>query len=180
MATKTLEGGPQVRGHNFNVALAYYGRILNFELRNTGNPDLAQDLTQEAVLKLGTRPNLIRVDERTIGYVFRTARSVLVDHLRRQKNRVITLDDPSLVLVAEDNPLAHALSEERRETLHHAIDQLPPLQRQTVTTRFIEEKDTGEVAAAMGCPRVTVSTRTRKALARLSRAPQLAEYRRII
>jgi RNA polymerase sigma-70 factor (ECF subfamily) len=67
---------------------------------------------------------------------------------------------------------------ERAERLRALIDALPDPYRSTLIQRFYAERSVGEIAAAKGVPRATVSTQLRRALERLR--AQLARQRDLL
>lgn len=67
---------------------------------------------------------------------------------------------------------------ERAERLRTLIDALPEPYRSTLVQRFYAERTVGEIAAAKGVPRATVSTQLRRALERLR--AQLARQRDLL
>jgi RNA polymerase sigma-70 factor (ECF subfamily) len=68
---------------------------------------------------------------------------------------------------AEPSPEALALSSERREALIEALGELDERDRSVLTCRYLLDLSEEETAAALGCRRGTVKSRTSRALARL-------------
>ncbi len=59
-------------------------RFLGFLLNRVGDPDLAEDLLQTAVLQALRRAETLRDDERVVAWIYRILRNVLTDHRRRE------------------------------------------------------------------------------------------------
>ncbi len=76
--------------------------------------------------------------------------------------------EPLLAEADAGDPVAAALTRERRAELVRGLAQLPEAQRQVVTFRYLLDLDEAEVAAVLGWPRGTVKSRLHRALRRLS------------
>ena len=72
----------------------------------------------------------------------------------------------------DDTPEATVLSEEIRQTVNQAIEQLPEDLRTAIVLREIEGLSYEEIAAAMDCPVGTVRSRIFRAREAIDRALQ--------
>jgi RNA polymerase sigma-70 factor, ECF subfamily len=76
---------------------------------------------------------------------------------------------------AEPSPEALALSSERRGALIEALGELDERDRSVLTCRYLLDLSEEETAAALGCRRGTVKSRTSRALARLRERGRIEE-----
>src|SRR5579864_1610754 len=65
----------------------YDHEVLRLALKLVGSPEEAQDLYQEAFLKVYRSLALFRFDSRFSTWLYRVVMNVCLDHLRRQKTR---------------------------------------------------------------------------------------------
>ena len=152
---------------------AHHRDLLRWVHRLTGDADLAEDVAQEALIRLvetggGERPRSARA------WLFRVAMNLVRDHARRQDTvRRLT---PPLEMVSLDTP-ERAL--ERAETIRQvraALDRLPPRDRELLMMR-----ESGfryrEIAEVIGVKTESVPTLAMRALARFRTAYEGGEAR---
>jgi len=136
----------------------------------TGSAGEAEDAAQDGFLRAyraldrfqpGSpfRPWLVRI----VGNAARSRRA----WLRRRPTSPLELafGVPQTDRLAEPEAVAMA-AEDRRELLA-AIDRLRPAERQVIVCRYFLQLTEEETAAALGCPRGTVKSRSSRALAHL-------------
>jgi RNA polymerase sigma-70 factor (ECF subfamily) len=110
--------------------------------------NLAEDLTQEALLRL------LRCQQRgqplTRAYLYRVCQSVLYDHLRQRAREPSCqpLDAYCCVAIAE----VGFQQAEDRVFLEQALGQLRPLERTIVAMHHLEEQPFEVIAATLGIP----------------------------
>jgi len=110
--------------------------------------NLAEDLTQEAILRL------LRCQQRgqplTRAYLYRVCQSVLYDHLRQRAREPSCqpLDACCCVAIAE----VGFQQAEDRVFLEQALGQLRPLERTIVAMHHLEEQPFEVIAATLGIP----------------------------
>jgi RNA polymerase sigma-70 factor (ECF subfamily) len=71
------------------------------------------------------------------------------------------------LLARGPSPSAQAMLNERRARVHAAMESLPPLDREVLVLRYLEQLSPVEIAEVLGTTRGAVSTRHTRALARL-------------
>lgn len=120
------------------------------------DPDLADDLVQEALAKALKNSDKIRDHAALDAWLFRILSNCWHDHFRRQRDMV----------EIEENDHVHELTPERlhatQEIVHsvrNAIGELPMGQRQVVTLVDLEGFSYAEVAEILGIPAGTVMSR---------------------
>jgi RNA polymerase sigma-70 factor (sigma-E family) len=127
-----------------------------------GDPQTAQDLTQEAFYKLLLHWRKVSQYERPGAWVRRVAirLAMRVRHVRTGSIEVATQGD-----IAQDMT--------RRVDVREALRRITPLQRAAVVLFYYEDRPVQEIASMMDCSEGTVKTHLHRARARL--APMLGE-----
>ncbi len=151
-------------------------------LRLTRNPADAEDVRQEAFLKVITRleqfagtPGENRDDLRA--WVSRIAANASIDVIRKRRDgRLLSLEEPdsagdetlgSHVTACEDNPEERFARREMRKMMTDAITQLAPDLRQVCLLRDVLQYSTQEVAERLGISAMAVRLRLFRAHRRL-------------
>ena len=133
--------------------------------------DAAEDIVQEAFLRLARRAGNIDAVERAPAYLRSIVLNLARDHnrrglvsLRHQATRGRDVD------VDVDASVADQLvrSEEHAKVLD-AVRQLPHRQRDCITLRYFEELPLDEIAATLGLSVNTVKTHLQRGMAALDR-----------
>jgi RNA polymerase sigma-70 factor (sigma-E family) len=138
----------------------------------TGDRHLAEDLMQEAFLRVGSR--LRHVSPETFGpYVRRTVVNLARSHFR--KNGVRNKYAPKVETEAEQR--RRSLEDggtdfETREELWAMLQDLPARQREAIVCRFYLDMSESETADALGISLGTVKSSTSRGLAALRAAMQ--------
>jgi RNA polymerase sigma-70 factor (ECF subfamily) len=157
--------------------------IYRFALHVTGNPSIAEDVTQEVFMTLIREPKRFDPARGTLGgFLFGIARN----HLRKrweQERRLVPfagdaddLDDLLSRTAASSNGNGHShrpvhlvrdefTSLETVGRVRKAISTLPENYREVVILCELEEMSYEEVASALGCPVGTVRSRLHRARA---------------
>ena len=124
------------------------GSVYRYALRLTRRPDLAEDLTQETLLRGWRNRQKLRDERAARVWLFRITTNLWTDQLRRRRFRPEALDtEPPC-----SRPLPTAVSDER-ESLRMALaamDELPPRQRQVLHLVTCENMAHTEVATILG------------------------------
>ncbi len=136
----------------------------------THDGGLADDLAQEAYLRLYTAKGPFANDEHRRRYLFRIASNLLTDHWREARRATLQLDDALL----ERSP--HAALRERppdldtRRDLSRALGGLAPRERQIVWLAHVEHLSHRDIAAVAGVGEASVRVLLFRARQRLARA----------
>lgn len=158
----------------------------HFALRHLRTPELAQDVVQEAFVRVVQNAPEFKHEARFTTWLYTILRNLCIDHLRKRALRKHpSLDEPAPG--SEDGPSlgertadAHANVEreatatELRARIAAAVDALPDDQRDVFLMREVANLPFKEIATVMGVPENTVKSRMRYALERMQQA--LAEY----
>ena len=149
----------------------YRGRIYRYLLRQSGDPDAAQDLYQEVWARVIRARAEYRPTGRFAGWLFQVARNCLADRARQAQRRPgdVWHEDLDGQPLADGGrgPEADRALDEIAARLRVALDELPPEQREA----FLLHQESGltleEIGRLAGVGRETIKSRLRYAVARL-------------
>jgi RNA polymerase sigma-70 factor (ECF subfamily) len=162
----------------------YKRPLFTFVLRLNGDRHRAEDLLQEVFVRLIEHAHSYEGSARVKTWLYRIARNLSIDEMRRGKHRRhASLDaserdgqDNLHQRVADAAPAAdrRAASGQLKDRIAQAIAGLPQDQREVFLLRQVEQLSFKEIAEITTCSENTVKSRMRYALARLQSA--LSEY----
>jgi RNA polymerase sigma-70 factor (sigma-E family) len=143
---------------NRGPALYRYGYLL------TGNHHDADDLVQDALIKLRSRWSRVVRQDDPIGYVRTTMARLHISAWRRRREtpRAALPEEP-----AADRALDLVETSAQSKEIWAALATLPPRQRAVIVLRFYEHLSDAEIAAVLGVSHGTVRGQASRALARL-------------
>lgn len=143
-------GGDRVAARSLTARLT--PRVLSLALRMLGDRAEAEDVAQEAMVRLWKIAPDWRAGEAKIStWLYRVAANLCTDRLRRRRG--VGLEDAfgDGAEIADDEPRAedrlHA--EYRAQALRDALQELPERQRQAVVLRHLEGLSNPEIADVM-------------------------------
>lgn len=153
----------------FDILVArYQHKIIKLVTRYVRDPSEAMDVAQEAFLKAYKALPGFRGDSAFYTWMYRiainTAKNYLVSAKRRPVDYDLDLQDPEQYemhgrLKTTDTPEHMVLTEEIRQTVNRAIEELPEDLRTAIMLREIEGMSYEEIANTMECPVGTVRSR---------------------
>jgi RNA polymerase sigma-70 factor, ECF subfamily len=169
----------------------YQGPLYNFALRHLRNPSSAEEVVQDAFVRLVQNAADFKHEARFSTWMFTIVRNLCIDQIRKASlRRHPSLEErkrtgagagegegPTLGEQTADsraNVERSAVQTEIRERLMQAVDQLPDEQREVFLMREVSNLPFKEIAEIVGIPENTVKSRMRYALERLQAA--LSEY----
>jgi RNA polymerase sigma-70 factor (ECF subfamily) len=136
--------------------------LVRYAFRRLRNIHDAQDIVQEVLVNVFTKPkpgpNAV-----AIAYLFRCVDNAAIDLLRKRKNISVPLgDDDAAAAVSErKNPLEEAIVAEEMGRAEEMLNRLPVEQAETIRLRVFDGLRLDEIAAVLGCPIDTISSRLR-------------------
>lgn len=153
------------------VALYRYGYVL------TGNHHDADDLVQDALIRLRAHwSRLSRRDDPT-GYARTTMTRLHISAWRRRRREWLTAAVPEAG--ATDPEMDRVEAAEAAAALRTALALLPPKQRAVLVLRYYERLTDEEIASTLGVSRGTVRSQAFRGLEKL-RANGVAEVQGVI
>ncbi len=156
-----VDGYHQAQRRMFDL---YQNRVLSLMIRMTGDREEAQDLVQDAFMRVLARIGDFRGDSALGTWIHRVAVNEALQKLRRKRRRKRIFDD-----AVEDisKPTTHSEDPSQRMDVRYAIDDLPPRMRQMVELRYYSGLTYEEIADELGVSKGTVGSKLHKARQRL-------------
>ena len=151
----------------------YEKQVYNFAYRLTGNYDDANDVAQDAFLRVFNAIGSFRGDASFSTWLFRITTNVFLDERKRAKahpqaslDEYLELGESSVARqIVDPSPTPEVVLEEseRAQILSKAISDLPEYQRAMVTLYHSQQKSYEEIAEIMDLPIGTVKSRLNRA-----------------
>jgi len=145
----------------------YRARIFSFILRMVKNHEEANDVAQEVFVKLYRSLDTYDPSRNFSSWLFKIAQNMAIDHLRKQRTDIVSLDEPMetetseyRIQVASSNlsPDRELEGLEVGEALEVAIEELEPSYRSAILLRHVEGRSYDEIADILELPLGTVKT----------------------
>lgn len=160
------------------IAVAHRARVYRTALHLLGDPDTADDVTQDVFVRLQASLPGFRGESGLGTWLYRVAVNLSLDRLRARRRRTHDLritpetHHPTLSVDSTEGEFDRArLSADLRAAIHR----LPADQQQVIALRFFDGRSYAEIARLTNLPTGTVASRVFRALARLGADPQLNE-----
>lgn len=160
-------------------------RIYNLCYRFVGKLDQAEDLTQEAFIKIFRNlGNYSPESGNFVTWIVSVTRNLLIDHYRQSKSERMTVSIDQPLEADEDftlldtlpadrpSPQAEVEQKEQAALLHRALKQLSPDLREAVILRDLEELTYEEIAVVLKIPDGTVKSRINRGRVELAKCIQ--------
>ena len=150
------------------LVLKYQHKIVKLIMRYVRDPTEALDVAQEAFIKAFRAAPSFRGDSAFYTWMYRIAINTAKNHLvaagRRPLDYDLDLQDPEhyeihAKLKDVDTPEGLVLTDEIRQTVNQAIENLPEELRTAIMLREMEGMSYEEIAQTMECPVGTVRSR---------------------
>lgn len=141
---------------------AYQGMIYNLALRYCADPTRAEDLAQEALLKIATKLHTFRGRSSLKTWIYQVAVNSFRSRLRKRRLDTRSLDEESGPREPVDqtvSPEDRAYGSELNQQLARALARLPEAFREAVVLRDVEGLSYREIAEILGCRPGTVRSR---------------------
>lgn len=122
-------------------------RVYRFTLRLTHDAHLAEDLTQEALLRAWAKRQQLRDDRAARVWLFQIAANLWRDHLRRARSPVAqTVALPLHAISRDAAPDGMAAEKDEVRSVLAALDRLPNRQREALYLHACEGLSVAEIA----------------------------------
>lgn len=147
-------------------------RLLAFALPFAEDADDAHDLVQETWQRVFHARRSYAGTGTLIGWILAVSRSVCLNAVKRRSARKTR---PTHATIGDEPARPDELLEgdEVRRTLHLAVMDLPPRERDVVWLRFLHQLSTRETAEQLGCAEGTVKATLNHAMKKLHTAMQV-------
>jgi RNA polymerase sigma-70 factor (ECF subfamily) len=133
-------------------------RLRAFLRRRVRDDATADDLTQETLLKVYRSRESLRDGTRLEAWLYRVARSTLIDHYRRQK----PTEELPAALAAESRDEVAAMRTAMAASIHYFLAQLPATYREPVRLAELEGLPLAKIALRMNLSLTAVKSRVRR------------------
>jgi RNA polymerase sigma-70 factor, ECF subfamily len=171
-------GDPTCLGGFFE---AWADRLFRLSLRLTGDPAAAEDVVQEAFLKLMAGAGAIEGRSRLATWLYRVAYNASIDRLRDRRRALPVPEEdgegvpmPSLLVDFRLSPEEMLRDAETRRALEDAVASLPPSLRAAFLLRDVEGLSTSEAAEVLSVTDTNLKVRLHRA--RLLLREQLSAF----
>lgn len=144
--------------------------VFNLAFRLTKNRQEAEDLSQEAFVRVWKALPNFRAESRFRTWLYRIVSNLCYDRMPEIRRELSSIEIEKVIDLhssPERRPESMLLSREEQADLHEAIDNLPQSYRLLITLRHLQEMSYDEISEATGQPLGTVKAgihRARKML----------------
>ncbi|MHB9037484.1 MAG: RNA polymerase sigma factor [Armatimonadota bacterium] len=148
-------------------------RVYNFAYGIAGNYDDANDVAQEAFVRVFNSIGTFRGDANFTTWIYRIVTNVYLDERKKAKSHrqtsldeYIDLDENSVSRqIVDESPLPDDIAEskERNQAVRAAINALPDYQRVIMTLYHLHDRSYEEIADILHLPIGTVKSRLNRA-----------------
>ena len=151
---------------------AVYEPLWRSVMRLVGDDAAAQDLAQDAFVRIWDRRSTLDPSLSLRALLYRTVRNLALNQLRDEQTRRHLLEDPEAVGIAARPRTAASADKEMEASelavrLRQFIAELPPRQREALRLSRFDGLSHQEIADVMGCAPRTVNNHLVRALEQL-------------
>ena len=179
LVTAHLDGRPGAFQHLYD---RYRNRLVHFIIRKTGDADRAQDLVQEAFIRVTRHLHRFDTTKKFSTWVYTIAGNLAKTELRKKKRRqtsslsTLGLDDKDYEIPSFELETGEYIQGEYTEKkIQEAIKSLPLHFRTVIILRDIQELSYEEISNIVSVPLGTVKSRINRARLQLQEA--LKDYK---
>ncbi|MCH9806752.1 MAG: sigma-70 family RNA polymerase sigma factor [Alphaproteobacteria bacterium] len=145
-------------------------RLKYFLIRNGSTSEAAEELAQEALLKVWRKAKSFSADRGTASsWIFTIARNLRIDQARRDKRAQLYAMVAEFDDVDPDRPDELVSGYEHARLVRAAMGELPAEQLEVVKCSFMEGAAHSEIAERLGIPLGTVKSRLRLAMRKMKK-----------
>lgn len=172
----TIEADETAAQEFSRIATSHRAQVYRFLLSSTRDPDLAETLTQECLLKAHRNWGSFRGESSAMTWLLRIAINLQKDHWRNRRlqfwrqtqvNSVDVDDAGNWLASGESSQEQSMLAKERVSQVWRAVKRLSERQRTVFMLRFVEEMELSQIAEATGLSEGTVKAHLSRALGRV-------------
>ena len=149
------------------LADRYAGLVYHAALRQTGNPDLADKVTQAVFIALAQKAGRIRVQTVLSGWLFQATRFAVLKLVRDKARRQFHQKETAAMEAAPEANDAAGAWDKISPHLDNALNALSKKDRDALLIRFFQNKSHKEVARALGVSEDAAKMRVSRAIEKL-------------
>ncbi|WP_252504669.1 RNA polymerase sigma factor [Sporosarcina sp. Marseille-Q4943] len=157
---QVLAGDKQAYAHIINN---YKNQLYATILRMTKNPQDAQDLVQDAFIKVYRNLDKYDASGSFSGWLYRVAINHCMDEFRKKRNKTIHVEIDETKVVNREHPEVVFLKKEKSRQLERLIATLPEDERLIILLRYVNEISYEEIGEVMDVPLSTVRNKLHRA-----------------
>ncbi|HBN14157.1 MAG: hypothetical protein CMQ46_02680 [Gammaproteobacteria bacterium] len=135
----------------------YQSALLRYGYKVSGDPQIAQDGTQEAWFRLARNIRQLDDPKAFKSWMYQLVHWSCIDLLKKTSGSELQLDQSDVVPEVSDN------KSEQQESLNAAINRLPALEKQMIHLFYLEEMSVRQVAQVLRISEGTVKSRLNRA-----------------
>jgi RNA polymerase sigma factor (sigma-70 family) len=139
-----------------------HAKLFRFFLKKVSLHDTAKDLTQQCFIRLWQYRHTLSYDHPLEKQIFIIARSLLINHVKKEATQKKVLAAHGLLLFEEVQP-AEKPDFERFDEVNAAIDTLPPVRRRIMLLKALHGCSNKEIAQQLKISVKTVEDHVTKA-----------------
>lgn len=146
-------------------------RLRKFVEARVSDSHIAEELTQELLIKSYQNIDSLKEHDRIEAWLFRVARNVVNDYYRKKasdKEDLLPEMDNIVASIEEESPTNH-VREDLSQCIKPFIDQLPLKYRQTLTAVELEGSTQTALADRLGVSHSTIKSQTQRGRAKLNK-----------
>jgi len=159
LAERTISG--DTRAYE-QLVVRYQRLVYRILWSRGGDPQEIEDMAQETFMRAWERLHTFDPAQPFKAWIARVATNLAIDHYRARSRRpvLVELPDEEVAPQAGDaDPALVAQSLDDQRGLLRALQQVPPLYREVLVLRFVEDLPYDEIATALDLPLGSVKTR---------------------
>jgi RNA polymerase sigma-70 factor (ECF subfamily) len=148
-----------------------YVPLFRFVYRITGgNRDEAEDITQQAFLRVGKAISTFKTHEGNfVGWLYSIARHLVYDQARKNKRLIVFNESHEEVPAETGSPEAVVLQKEQTTLLNSALSSLSLHEQELLLLRYWNDFDAKQISIIVGKTHVAVRKELSRALQKLRR-----------
>lgn len=147
------------------VVRAHHAALLSYATRLTGDPHLAEDITQETWLRAWRHLDRLTEDQGSVrAWLFRVAHNIAIDIYRTRRARPTEVDVPTEELEHFVTTRDPGDEIETRLVVNDILDNLTERHRDTIIAVYFADRTANSAASTLGVPVGTVKSRIHNAL----------------
>jgi len=143
---------PNAEDQLLKRAMALRPRLMAYVMSMLGNFDLAEDVVQNATIRIWQNRESFEPGTNFKAWCFETARRTALEAVRKQKRAPITLDEETIAVLAETASSAEGESAPAysMDALHDCVAKLGAKARELLQLRYAQNLSCQRIAARRG------------------------------